>query len=108
MADIISQNSTSLLFIRAGLPRTRTTGLEAALEIIRSPPCDHLIEIVTTKHCDVSKWQKLFDESLNTTPAEIMTHRGLGEMLDGYVALSGVPACAFYRELMSIYPDAKV
>ncbi|RTG84507.1 uncharacterized protein DC041_0009964 [Schistosoma bovis] len=82
--------------------------MEEALEISHSQPCDHVTEIVTKKHCDVSKWQTQFDEAFNTTFDETMIHRGLGEMLDGYVALSGVSACAFYRELMIIYLNAKV
>ncbi|RTG81917.1 uncharacterized protein DC041_0002690, partial [Schistosoma bovis] len=79
-----------------------------ALEIIHSEPCDHVTGIVTNKRCDVSKWQRLFYGAFNTTLDETMIHRGLSEICDGYVAESDVSACAFYRELMSIHPKAKV
>ncbi|CAH8620768.1 unnamed protein product [Schistosoma rodhaini] len=104
----MSETSTSLLVIGAGLPRTGTKSLKEALEIIYSKPCYHMVEIVTKKHCDIGKWQTLFTEALNMTTDETMIHRGLSEILDGYVAVTDVPACAFYRELMSIYPNAKV
>ncbi|CAI2731957.1 unnamed protein product [Schistosoma spindalis] len=104
----MSENSTSLVVIGAGLPRTGTKSLKEALEIIYSQPCYHMIEIVTKKRCDVNKWQTLLDEVLDATPDETIIHRGLSELLNGYVAVSDVPACVFYKELMSIYPNAKV
>ncbi|CAH8539200.1 unnamed protein product [Schistosoma turkestanicum] len=99
---------TPLRVIGAGLPRTGTKSMKQALEILYSKPCYHMTEIITVKHGDIEKWQKLFDEALQTTPNETVIRRGLMEILNGYGAVTDVPACGFYRELMDIYPDAKV
>ncbi|CAH8539100.1 unnamed protein product [Schistosoma turkestanicum] len=103
-----STTTTSLLVIGAGLPRTGTKSMKQALEILYSKPCYHMVEIVTKKHDDIEKWQKLFDEAFQTIPNESVIRRGLMEILNGYGAVTDVPACGFYQELMNIYPDAKV
>ncbi|RTG81916.1 uncharacterized protein DC041_0002689 [Schistosoma bovis] len=81
--------------------------LKKALEIIYSQPCYHGYELVTRKQCDIAKWQTLINE-VRTTSCEGKIHRYLSEILVGYVAVTDVQSCALYRELMSIYPNAKV
>ncbi|XP_018652902.1 putative nad dependent epimerase/dehydratase [Schistosoma mansoni] len=103
----MSETQTSLLVIGAGLSRTGTLSMKKALEIIYSQPCYHGFELVTRKQCDIAKWQTLVDE-VRTTHCEEKIHRYLSEILVGYVAVTDVPSCAFYKELMSIYPNAKV
>ena len=83
--------------IGAGFGRTGTTSTKAALEILGFGPCYQMQE--TVRH-----------------PSHIRTWRALaaGEMVDwtaflsGYQATVDWPACEYYRELMDIYPDAKV
>ncbi|VDP53493.1 unnamed protein product [Schistosoma mattheei] len=103
----MSETPTSLLVIGAGLPRTGTLSMKKALETIYSQPCYHGYELVTRKQCDIAKWQALVDEVL-TTHSEGKIHRYLNELLVGYLAVTDVPSCALYKELMSIYPNAKV
>ncbi|CAH8643679.1 unnamed protein product [Schistosoma rodhaini] len=103
----MSETRTSLLVIGAGLPRSGTLSMKKALEILYSQPCYHGFELVTRKQCDIAKWRTLVDE-VRTTRREEKIHRYLSEILVGYVAVTDVPSCAFYKELMSIYPNAKV
>ncbi|CAH8601770.1 unnamed protein product [Schistosoma bovis] len=103
----MSETPTSLLVIGAGLPRTGTLSMKKALEIIYNQPCYHGYELVSRKQCDIAKWQMLVDE-VRTTHNEGKIHRYLNELLVGYLAVTDVPSCTLYRELMSIYPNAKV
>ncbi|CAH8620797.1 unnamed protein product [Schistosoma rodhaini] len=103
----MSETQTSLLVIGAGLPRSGTMSMKKALETLYSQPCYHGYELVARKQCDIAKWQTLVDE-VRTTHCEETIHRCLSEILVGYVAVTDVPSCAFYKELMSIYPNAKV
>ncbi|CAH8643640.1 unnamed protein product [Schistosoma rodhaini] len=105
----MSESSNDLLVIGAGLPRTGTKSLKNALEIIYHKPCYHMTEIIIKQHNDIDKWQKLFDEALKMEPTnELMINDGLKEILMNYGAVTDVPACGFYKELMNIYPNAKV
>ncbi|VDP42405.1 unnamed protein product [Schistosoma margrebowiei] len=101
------ESPTSLLVIGAGLPRTGTMSMKKALETIFSQPCYHGFEIMTGRQRDIPKWQMLVDE-VRRTHREEKIHRYLSEILDCYVAVTDVPSCAFYRELMNIHPYAKV
>ncbi|VDO72182.1 unnamed protein product [Schistosoma margrebowiei] len=103
----MSETRTTILVVAAGLPRTGTFSMKKALEIIYSQPCYHGYELVTRKQCDIDKWQTLVDE-VRTTHCEEKIHRYLSMILIGYVAVTDVPSCALYKELMSIYPNAKV
>jgi hypothetical protein len=83
--------------IGAGFGRTGTMSLKAALERIGFGPCYHMSEIfehpehaarwVAAAKGEVSDWE---------------------DVLGGYEATTDWPGCAFWRELMVAYPDAKV
>ncbi|CAH8602446.1 unnamed protein product [Schistosoma bovis] len=106
----MSNSSNELLVIGAGLPRTGTKSLKNALEIIYHKPCYHMTEIITKQHDDIEKWQRLFNEALNNNKPsnEMIIHQGLKDILNNYGTVTDVPACGFYKELMEIYPNAKV
>ncbi|CAH8620739.1 unnamed protein product [Schistosoma rodhaini] len=105
----MSESSNDLLVIGAGLPRTGTKSLKNALEIIYHKPCYHMTEIIIKQQNDIDKWQKLFDEALKMESTnELIIQDGLKEILNNYEAVTDVPACGFYKELMNIYPNAKV
>ncbi|CAH8601665.1 unnamed protein product [Schistosoma bovis] len=101
------ETSTTIQVIGAGLPRTGTNSMKKALEIIYSKPCYHMYEIIFKKQSDITKWQQLIDESNKTTLDKTKIYNGLNELLNGYVATTDLPSCAFYKELMTMYPDAK-
>ncbi|CAH8539137.1 unnamed protein product [Schistosoma turkestanicum] len=99
--------STSLLVIGAGLPRTGTLSMKKALELIYSQPCYHGYELVTTKQHDIAKWQMLADE-VSSTHNEKKMHACLSEILSGYVGVVNTHSCWLFKEMMTLYPNAKV
>ncbi|CAH8539153.1 unnamed protein product [Schistosoma turkestanicum] len=105
----MSETSTPFFVIGAGLPRTGTSSLKTALEILYPQPCYHLIDTITkTHHGDIMKWQKLLNETRKLTPDKQVIYQGLSEILNGYSSVVDIPACGFYQELMSLYPTSKV
>ncbi len=83
--------------IGAGLGRTGTLSLKAALEELGFAKCYHMVEVFARKD-DARTWDAA----------------SRGESVDwdrlfaGYRATVDVPACLFYRELLEKYPGAKV
>ncbi|CAI2731956.1 unnamed protein product [Schistosoma spindalis] len=103
----MSETPTSLSVIGAGLPRTGTLSMKKALEIIYTQPCYHGYELVTRKQCDIPRWQMLVDE-VRTTRREEKIHKYLSEILTGYGSVVNTHACWLYKEMMTLYPNAKV
>lgn len=83
--------------IGAGLPRTGTSSMKAALERLGFGPCYHMFEVFT--HPDhVDRW----------LPAESGVGVDWDHVLQGYQATQDWPASHFWRQLADAYPDAKV
>ena len=87
----------ALEVIGAGLARTGTTSLKAALEELGFDPCYHASELFGhPEHVEV--WEAAArGESVDWN-----------RLFGGYRATTDWPACLFYEELMQRYPDAKV
>ncbi|XP_018652904.1 hypothetical protein Smp_089380 [Schistosoma mansoni] len=100
--------TTTINVIGAGLPRTGTSSLKMALEILFHQPCYHIIETVTKNYYDVGRWQQLLNEVQKINSNDTMIYEGLNEILDGYTSVTDIPACGFYKELMRVYPYSKV
>lgn len=87
----------TLSVIGAGLPRTGTSSLKAALEQLGLGPCYHMREVVQ------------FPER-----AQFWVDAANGKMMDwekvfeGYRSTTDAPGCHFYKELAKRYPDAPV
>ncbi len=87
----------ALQVIGAGFGRTGTLSLKTALERLGFAPCHHMIEV----------WA-------HPETADLWERAGSGEPVDwseiygDYVATVDWPGCAFWRELMVAFPDAKV
>jgi hypothetical protein len=83
--------------IGAGFGRTGTMSLKVALEELGYGPCYHMVEVFE-----------------NPTHIELWNAAAQGESVDwkklfsGYQATVDWPAAAFYKELMEVYPEAKV
>ncbi len=83
--------------IGAGLPRTGTFSLKAALEKLLDAPCYHMSEVYAHPE-HVKFWH----------------NAGLGEAVDWkaffspYGATVDAPSAYFWKELMQVYPDAIV
>jgi hypothetical protein len=86
-----------LQVIGAGLPRTGTTSMKAALERLGFGPCYHMFEII--RHPDhVDRW----------LPAATGQRLDWGRVLAGYQATQDWPASHFWREQAAAFPEAKV
>jgi hypothetical protein len=83
--------------IGAGLPRTGTLSQKVALEMLGFQPCYHMVNVLL---------------DLDQAPAWGAAVEGdtskLAEILDGFGATVDWPGSFFYKELIEIYPDAKV
>jgi hypothetical protein len=85
--------------IGAGFGRTGTSSLQSALEEILGGECYHMMTI-SRRPDHLRAWH---DFALGKTPE--MDWKGL---FKDYVACVDFPVCMFYRELMEVFPDAKV
>jgi uncharacterized protein YndB with AHSA1/START domain len=83
--------------VGAGLGRTGTTSLKAALEQLLGGPCHHMFEVATTPD-QLPRW----------TAAARGEPIDWDDLLDGYEAIVDWPGVAFWRELVEHYPGALV
>ena len=82
--------------IGAGLPRTATLTQKISLEMIGFGPCYHMATILTDLSL-VPRWVDAFEGRTDWRST-----------FDGFPATVDWPGAFFYRELMDVYPDAKV
>jgi hypothetical protein len=87
----------ALALIGAGLGRTGTLSLKAALERLGYGPCYHMIEVLAAPE---RGWHWLEQTQSGSRDWDGIFH--------GYRATVDWPAAAFWRELVERYPDAKV
>ena len=86
----------TLQVIGAGFGRTGTLSLRAALTDLGFGPVYHMLEVVRRPEMAADWLEALTDE------------RALTRVLTGYGAAIDWPACHFWRQLMRLYPGAKV
>jgi hypothetical protein len=83
--------------IGAGFGRTGTFSTKVALEHLGFGPCYHMVEVF--EHPEhVAFWQAAADGQ----PID------WNDLFGNYKAAVDWPACAFYDQLMEVYPEAKV
>jgi hypothetical protein len=83
--------------IGAGLGRTGTLSLKAALEALGFTRCYHMVEVLA-RLGDARTW----DAAVRGEPVD------WDRLFAGYRAAVDFPSCMFYRELLQKYPGAKV
>ncbi len=83
--------------IGAGYGRTGTASLKRALELLGFQPCHHMTEVVTRPET-APRWAAAVNGDTSL----------LADLLAGYRATTDFPSCLLWRELMELYPDAKV
>lgn len=88
----------TIKIIGAGFGRTGTSSLKTALELLGFGPCYHMREIVPFRPLQARAWY----EASQGQPVDWQS------LLQGYQATVDWPACHFYRDLMAVYPEAKV
>lgn len=86
-----------LKVIGAGFGRTGTASLKAALELLGIGPCYHMSEVIGRPE-RVALWDGIARGQAADWPL----------VFAGYRATVDWPGCAFYEQLMVVYPDAKV
>ena len=86
----------ALKVIGSGLGRTGTMSTKLALEQIGFGRCHHMVEVFAHPE---------------SVPLWIAAGEGRPDwdaIFDGYAAMVDHPGCAYFEELMDVYPDAKV
>lgn len=83
--------------IGAGLPRTGTLSLKAALEELGYGPCYHMSELLRRPKL-AERWLEVARGGEANWPT----------LLEGYRSTVDWPGSAFWQELIGAYPDAKV
>jgi Sulfotransferase domain len=82
--------------IGAGLPRTGTLSQKLALEMLGLGPCHHMVDVL--KDLDqVPRWSAAVDGQADWEAT-----------FAGYQSAVDWPAGFFYKELIDVYPEAKV
>ncbi|GAA0995171.1 sulfotransferase family protein [Nocardiopsis tropica] len=84
--------------IGAGLPRTGTTSMKAALEQLGLGPCHHMFEVLASPDL-ARRWAG----TVPPVPGGI----DWGHVLEGWPSGVDWPLSFFWRELAEAYPDAK-
>jgi len=82
--------------IGAGLPRTATTSQMLAFETLGLGPCYHMRDLMANMD-QVALWERALD---GDGPWE--------ELFAGYRSTTDWPSAYHWRELMDVYPDAKI
>jgi len=96
------EDDGELIVIGAGQMRTGTMSTHLALERLLGKPCYHMKYVIRNQEEAVPKWIKAFDRNGNLTEEEWR------EIFRGYLATVDNPGCQFYKELMEVFPNAKV
>jgi hypothetical protein len=86
----------SVKVIGAGLPRTATLTQKIALEMLGFGPCYHMVNVLA----DLS----LTDQWSNALAGQA----DWGKTFDGFNSAVDYPTAFFYKELLAVYPGAKV
>lgn len=90
--------------IGAGLPRTATSSLQAALHQLGYQPCQHMVSDVIR---DIGGLGHQWTQALQARD-KVTRHAILREICKDYRAIVDAPGCFFVEDLMEIYPEAKV
>ncbi|KAL5358602.1 P-loop containing nucleoside triphosphate hydrolase protein [Aspergillus floccosus] len=99
-----------LQVIGAGLPRTGTASLSAALEILLDGPVYHCGTQTTMGSAgDIEAWMEILTcrQSADQKDRDMVLPL-IHQRLDGFVAITDAPGSQLVPELMQLYPDAKV
>ncbi|CAF0782844.1 unnamed protein product [Adineta steineri] len=93
----IEKDVVKLRVIGAGLPRTGTTSLKAALEILGFGPCHHMVDLFKKPNRTLEFIRAYDGENVN-----------FYKLMEGYGSTVDAPTCDFYKEIHQAYPQAKI
>jgi hypothetical protein len=89
----------ALKVIGAGFPRTGTTSLKTALEMLGFGPCCHMWELMKPEHA--WRWPT-WSRAVDGKPVHWPT------LYKGFESTVDSPGCFFWRKLARAFPEAKV
>jgi hypothetical protein len=89
-------DGAQMKLVGAGLPRTATLTQKISLEMLGFGPCYHMANILSDLSL-MPRWVDAFEGKADWTTT-----------FDGFQATVDWPGAFFYRELMDVYPDARV
>jgi Sulfotransferase domain len=96
-STIASRREVNLMkLIGAGMPRTGTLTQKMALEMLGLGPCYHMVDVLADLD-QAGLWERALDGQAPWP-----------EIFAGYESTVDWPGGYFYRELIDVYPDAKV
>jgi len=89
--------------IGAGLPRTGTMSMQAALEKLLNGPCYHMLQVAEGTDDDLDHWEKILND-------QNISDKEWKQFLEGRGFRSGVdyPISHHFETLMRVFPNAKV
>jgi len=87
----------TLNVIGAGFGRTGTLSLKLALEQLGFNKCHHMIEVFQDEQQQQYWYDAAFGKTMNWD-----------DVFHGFAASVDFPSCAYYAQLMTYYPEAKV
>ncbi len=99
-----------LKVIGAGMGRTGTTSLKAALETLLKGPCFHFLEYKSRPEL-MDSWRSLIDTMPLRSDPETFRDVPISEwetVMPGYVACVDEPASYYWKKLSEVFPEALV
>jgi len=98
----VAPNFEGYMVIGAGLPRTGTMSMQAALEIILKGPCYHMLQVWEGTEKDWNHWEKTHDGKASDNDWKaLLEERGFRAGVD-------YPISHHFETLMRVFPNAKV
>jgi hypothetical protein len=85
--------------IGAGFGRTGTSSLQSALEELLGGKCYHMKDIVLLP-AQLQMWHEFAVGEKSTMDWELL--------FKGYMAIVDCPVCIYYKEIMEVFPEAKI
>lgn len=90
-----------ITLIGAGFGRTGTSSTMEALEILGIEPVHHMTKVLY--NFELPYWARV-----SRAANKVERQEALRAALTGYSAAIDFPSCAYYKDLIEMYPDAKV
>jgi len=94
------KNKSKFILLGAGLPRTGTMSTRAALKILLQGDVYHMMAVAHERHDHHHLWRQALDKTISK--------EGWKTILDEYAGGVDYPVSHFYKEILKVYPDAKV
>ncbi|KAF2018550.1 hypothetical protein BU24DRAFT_418073 [Aaosphaeria arxii CBS 175.79] len=106
----VAQPGTKFQVIGAGLPRTGTASFSEALRILLNGPVYHGgTQATKAPEAEIRSWIKILSHYPAKSPSDNqIIQDNLRHRLDGYAAVTDMPAAGLITELLELYPDALV